>query len=181
MEADLPNLLIPLLVFAGTVIMLEKNEEKYKGYRILRALPVFSGTVVFARYLFLVILTFIGIACNTLLAVLKMNTVAYTSVSLGQCFFITSLTLLFLLILYPCIFKKGYRRMAVWIWPPYIILVFMGSFSTLDPLWRLFSIKPASFYNPYLWGILTAIICLILFLSIPIATRSLLKRVENSL
>ncbi len=175
-ESGIPNMLVPLLIFAGSAVMLEKNEERYKGYEILKRLPVKPQTVYFSRILFILSLTGIGLICNFAFLLSKRSHYSNPGLPIGQSFFMFTLTLIFLGILYPSILKKGYSATSLWIWPPYFLLIFIGASSNTRLFTRFLPFSTESFYNPSIWGILLFAATLFLFLRGPAAVRALQQR-----
>ena len=175
-ESGVPNLFVPLLVFAGSVVMLEKNEERYKGYEILRRLPLKPQTVFVSRILFIFALSGIGLLGNFAFLLSKSNRLSNPDLPVGESFFMFSLTLFLLGILYPGILKKGYSAQSLWIWPSYFFLIVVGSTSNTRLFTRYLPIPPEIFYDPYLWGILLIAASLFLFLRGPAAVRALQQR-----
>ncbi|HQQ65408.1 MAG TPA: ABC-2 transporter permease [Thermotogota bacterium] len=171
-----PNLFVPLLVFAGSAVMLEKNEERYKGYEILRRLPLKPQTVFVSRILFIFALSGIGLLGNFAFLLSKSNRLSNPGLPVGESFFMFSLTLFLLGILYPGILKKGYSAQSLWIWPSYFFLIVVGSISNTRLFTRYLPIPPEIFYDPYLWGILLIAASLFLFLRGPAAVRALQQR-----
>lgn len=117
-------IMLIMLVY-GTVMHVEKHEDKNSAYAFLRTLPISDREVVTAKFILLLFLDIIGVAY--LWAAIRLSELTYSPISILPRYLITAgiVCLVFSGIIYLGIYRFGYMKMKAWIMVLYLAMLIL--------------------------------------------------------